>query len=205
MRDLLDYYDLLDDYEEDKSVSIFRFLAKSVNIYTMDEDIVARSNFKDYVFRYPNWSELIEAHVVVSTVINCGRFVEAGLMQKYEKFFEYLFIDECEKITEGKTLIPIAGVVADQEGVEATIVLAGNSDCGPELENEFSTKIGHGRSLLQRLLSHPTYKNNHRLFMKLDEIYDDESVEENESTADYDDGQDSEEFYDEDIYDYDTD
>jgi helicase MOV-10 len=102
----------------------------------------------------------------------CGRFVEAGLMKHYPNFFDYLFIDECGSVTEAASLIPIAGVIADENGLGAHIIIAGDhQQLGPVIKNGFTQKMGHGRSLLERLMNDPAYLNSPHMVTKLVENY----------------------------------
>lgn len=110
---------------------------------TIDEDLFDVSNFHNGYHYIPNFEKLYKYKVIFATMSMCGRLVQAKINTSH---FDYIFIDEacCEK--ESRTLIPIAGLVSDNDKINATIVLSGDPhQLGPIIKSSTVQSLNAGK------------------------------------------------------------
>lgn len=107
----------------------------------------------------PSYEEFYTAKIIVSTLISCGRFVTAGIKSNH---FDYIFIDEAACQGEPQTLVPIAGLGAGQNRINAQIVLSGDhKQLGMIVQNKKAIEMKMEMSMMERMMdSVPLYFTN---------------------------------------------
>lgn len=112
----------------------------------------------------PTYEEFHTARVIVATLVSCGRIVSSGIKQTH---FDYIFIDEAASDSEAYTLIPISGLGASLNSINAQIVLSGDhKQLGAIVVDKFCRRMGMERSMMERMM----YTN--RNYGKRDQNYD---------------------------------
>ena len=100
-----------------------------------------------------NFVEIMKYKVVVTTLVNAGRLLSAGIPKEH---FTHLFIDEAGHATEPEAMIPI-GLIDPAKG---KIVLAGDpKQLGPVLRSPIALKHGLQLSYLERMMSSPEFRH----------------------------------------------
>lgn len=98
----------------------------------------------------PTYEEFYSSRVVIATLVTCGRIFFAGIKSNH---FDYIFIDEAASAGEPFTLIPIALLGADKDGVNAQIVLSGDhKQLGEIVKDQFCAKMGMEKSMMERMI-----------------------------------------------------
>ena len=98
-----------------------------------------------------NYAEIMKYKVVVTTLVNAGRLLSAGIPKEH---FTHLFIDEAGHATEPEAMIPI-GLIDPAKG---KIILAGDpKQLGPVLRSPIALKHGLQLSYLERMMSSPEF------------------------------------------------
>lgn len=117
----------------------------------------------------PTYEEFYTARVVVATLVSCGRIVSSGIRSNH---FDYIFIDEAASDSEPFTLIPISGLGASLNSINAQIVLSGDhKQLGAIVCDQFTRKMGMEKSMMERLM------NTNRNYEKLENgLYDSKFV-----------------------------
>lgn len=144
-----------------KAVNMFRYVAASYPYDLIDVNVKPYSNCRDS-FYYPDMKEILNYSVVITTLITAFRLVNGGTPPKH---FSYVFIDESGQATETETLIPIVGILTNEQNkglIHGQVVLAGDpQQLGPVIHSSKAKDYGFGISMLERLMTHCTsYKRN---------------------------------------------
>ena len=114
------------------------------------------SNIKTGVNVYPSYEEFNSYSVVISTLVNCGRIISAGVLSSH---FDYIFIDECASTIEPISIIPIVSFGAAYRRMTAQVVLAGDhKQLQGVVHSDFNEKHGFGVSLMERVMMLEKYK-----------------------------------------------
>ncbi|CAO1439308.1 unnamed protein product [Diamesa serratosioi] len=138
---------------------VFRFYAPSFErkMEKVHPKLKEISNVRNGYNVFPTYQEFYSYNVIISTLVNCGRFVVAKIDPKY---FNYLFIDECASMAECYAAIPIA-VCAQQDRITASLVFCGDhKQLGPILNTHHNERFGFSVSLMERVLLLDQYKRN---------------------------------------------
>lgn len=109
------------------------------------------SNMKYDINKYPSYQEFYSYNVVISTLVNCGRLITAGIAPTH---FDYIFIDECASTIEPFSIIPIASLGVTSSGsMNAQVILAGDHKQLQGLVHSFfNERHGFGISLMERVM-----------------------------------------------------
>lgn len=138
---------------------VFRFYAPSFErkMEKVHPKLKPISNLKNGYNVYPTYQEFYSYNVVISTLVNCGRFIIAKICPKH---FNYLFIDECASMAECYAAIPIA-VCTQQNKITASLVLCGDhKQLGPIFNTHHNDRFGFSISLMERVLLLDQYKRD---------------------------------------------
>ena len=157
---------------------IFRFFPRSSEkmMSEMDKTLMERSNLSSGRHRMPSYDEIKEPRIVICTLTNSGRLVQARIELGH---FDYVFIDECGSASEPNALVAIAGIITIYKEVIGSIILSGDpKQLGPVIRSNFASKLGLDTSMMERLMNldiyqrHPeTGKYNPLLITKLLQNY----------------------------------
>lgn len=123
---------------------MLRYLAPSYNYLEIPEEVVPYVNYTRGEFFHPTVDTLKQYKIVVSTLINAARLVNAGIRSDH---FSYIFIDESGHATETETLCAFAGILSAKESgsVSGQIVLAGDpKQLGPIIHSKLAKEYGFG-------------------------------------------------------------
>lgn len=142
------------------SNDIFRFFSKSCERMQneIDADVLVTSNFHSGTYSNPHYEDIYLSRVVVCTLTTAGRLAQANVSDKY---FDYIFIDECGSAKEVSALVAIVGIGAKEKDINALVVLAGDpKQLGPVVKFDYLKDTSQYMSMLERMMNHEFYRRD---------------------------------------------
>ncbi|XP_007659751.1 RNA helicase Mov10l1 isoform X2 [Ornithorhynchus anatinus] len=123
--------------------AILQALNETLKLYSKEgEDIWKASRFR----------------IIITTCSSAGLFYQIGVRIGH---FTHVFVDEAGQANEPECLIPL-GLVSEVDG---QIVLAGDPmQLGPVIKSKFARVYGLSVSMLERLMSRPSYQRDENTF-----------------------------------------
>ncbi|XP_055307723.1 uncharacterized protein LOC129571875 [Sitodiplosis mosellana] len=143
---------------------ILRMYASSYNIEKMDPKIASISNNINSRLEYPCLEKLYSYRVVICTLSTAGCITRSrGLdMHFNSKHFSHIYIDEAGFVNEMTSMIPIAGLCTDENGIiNSSIVLVGDwNQLDAVVLSQNATALGMKTSFMEYLSKQPLYGRN---------------------------------------------
>lgn len=140
---------------------LFRMISVSFEPRNIPDDLKTYSNYKDKEFFFPAIKVLESYRILVVTLTAAAKLVFGGVTPGR---FQYIFIDESGHCTEPQVLIPLAGIITNENSSRllGKIILAGDPEqLGPIIHSKLALQQGLNTSMLERLMkSCDLYKKN---------------------------------------------
>ena len=126
--------------------------SRSGSVNTVSKDVLKFTHVnKQDVFECPPKEELEKYRVIVSTCSSASVPYGIGVNPGH---FTHIFVDEAGQATEAEVMIPIRACL----GETSRVILSGDpKQLGPIVRSPIASKLGMGKSYLERLMENPLY------------------------------------------------